>query len=115
MKKNKQNDRNIMFINASKLFKKEGKHNILTDENINQIIDLFSSRKEEQYLSKVVTPEEIKENNYNLSVSNYVEIENTKPVIDIKELNAKIKATSKKINELRAEIDQIIEQLESNN
>ncbi|QCZ36599.1 type I restriction-modification system subunit M [Mycoplasma nasistruthionis] len=113
MKKNKQNDRNIMFINASKLFKKEGKHNILTDENIAQIIDLFSSRKEEQYLSKIVTPDEIKENNYNLSVSNYVEIENTKPVIDIKELNAKIKATSKKINELRAEIDQIIEELES--
>ncbi|MEG2234812.1 MAG: N-6 DNA methylase, partial [Oscillospiraceae bacterium] len=64
------------------------------------------------YLSKSVDHDKIAAENYNLSVSSYVEAEDTREVIDIKVLNAKIKTTVSKIDVLRAEIDEIIAEIE---
>ena len=55
---------------------------------------------------------EIEENDYNLSVSTYVEKEDTREIIDIKVLNKEIKETVKKIDELRASINEIVKELE---
>ncbi|WGI36696.1 type I restriction-modification system subunit M [Mesomycoplasma lagogenitalium] len=111
MAKNKMNT-NILFIDASKEFKKEKNNNILEDKNINKIVEKFVNKENENYFARFVTKEEIEENDYNLSVSSYVEKEDTREKIDIKVLNAQIKETVFKINQLRLDIDKIVEELD---
>ena len=111
MAKNKTENK-ILFIDASKEFKKETNNNILVEENINTIVEEFRERTDKQYFSRYVDKVEIEENDYNLSVSTYVEKEDTREVIDIKALNKEIEETVKKIDELRASIDEIVRELE---
>ena len=69
------------------------------------------SRKEEQYFSRLVPYDEIKEQDYNLSVSTYVEQQDTREKIDIKAVNGDLKKLISEGNELNAKIDQIIKEL----
>lgn len=110
MAKNKIENK-ILFIDASNEFKKVTNNNVLTDENIEKILDKFANRKDENYFSRYVDKSEIVENDYNLSVSTYVEKEDTREKIDIKVLNAEIKETVEKIDELRLKIDEIVKEL----
>ncbi|EFA89613.1 putative type I restriction-modification system, M subunit [Peptoniphilus lacrimalis 315-B] len=111
MAKNKTENK-VLFIDASNEFKKVTNNNILEEENINKIVDEFRDRKEIEYFSRYVSRDEIAENDYNLSVSTYVEKEDTREKIDIKVLNKEIEETVEKINKLRASINQIVRELE---
>ena len=111
MAKNKTENK-VLFIDASKEFKKETNNNILEEKNINTIVEEFKNREEKEYFSRYVDRDEIVENDYNLSVSTYVEKEDTREKIDIKVLNKEIDETVKKIDELRASINEIIRELE---
>lgn len=111
MAKNKTENK-ILFIDASKEFKKETNNNILEDDNIKAIVDEFRNRTDRQYFSRYVSITEIEENDYNLSVSTYVEKEDTREIIDIKVLNKEIEQTVKRIDELRAAINDIVRELE---
>lgn len=111
MAKNKTENK-ILFIDASKEFKKETNNNILEEKNINTIVEEFKNREEKEYFSRYVDIDEIVENDYNLSVSTYVEKEDTREKIDIKVLNKEIDETVKKIDELRASINEIVRELE---
>ena len=111
MAKNKTENK-ILFIDASKEFKKETNNNILEQKNIDTIVEEFRNRKEKEYFSRYVPVEEIVENDYNLSVSTYVEKEDTREKIDIVVLNREIEETVKKIDELRASINEIVKELE---
>ena len=102
-----------LFIDASKEFKKETNNNILEEKNIENIIKEYRNREDIEYFSRYVDNSEIEENDYNLSVSTYVEKEDTREKIDIKVLNKEISETVKKIDELRASIDKIVRELES--
>ncbi len=92
MAKNKVENK-VLFIDASKEFKKETNNNILEEENIAAIVDEFANRTDKQYFSRYVDVEEIVQNDYNLSVSTYVEKEDTREIIDIKVLNKEIEET----------------------
>ena len=111
MAKNKVENK-VLFIDASKEFKKETNNNILEEENIAAIVEEFANRTDKQYFSRYVDVDEIVQNDYNLSVSTYVEKEDTREVIDIKVLNAQIMETVEKIDILRAEINKIVRELE---
>ena len=111
MAKNKVENK-VLFIDASKEFKKETNNNILEEKNIVAIVEEFANRTDKQYFSRYVDVDEIVQNDYNLSVSTYVEKEDTREVIDIKVLNAQIKETVEKIDILRAEINEIVRELE---
>ena len=111
MAKNKTENR-VLFIDASKEFKKETNNNILEEKNINTIVEEFRNREEKEYFSRYVGREEIEDNDYNLSVSTYVEKEDTREIIDIKVLNQEIEETVRKIDSLRASINEIIKKLE---
>lgn len=112
MSKNKQENK-VLFIDASAEFKKETNNNILTNQNIEKIIEGFKERKDTAYFSRYVDAAEIKENDYNLSVSTYVLKKDTREKIDIKTLNKEIHETVLKIDELRRSIDEIVEKLEN--
>jgi type I restriction-modification system, M subunit len=113
LSKNKTENK-TQFINASgeDFFKKETNNNVLTDEHIRKIIDLFEKKENVEYLSAWVDNEKIAENDYNLSVSAYVEAEDTREAIDITALNAQVSQTVKRIDSLRADIEQIIAEIE---
>jgi type I restriction enzyme M protein len=108
-------DTKIQFIDASgeDFYKKETNNNILTQEHIESIIQLFDSREDKEYISKLVDNDRISEENYNLSVSSYVQAKDTREIIDINVLNSQIKATVLNIDRLRAEIDKIIAEIEA--
>lgn len=109
--KNKVENKTL-FIDASKEFKKETNNNVLTDSNIEHIVELFSNYQNVDYKSALVDNDVIgSEQDYNLSVSTYVEQEDTREKIDIDVLNKEIAETVVKIDHLRAEIDKIVEEL----
>ena len=111
LKKNKKyND--ILFIDASKECVKITKNNKITEENISNIVGIYADRKDREYVSKVVNCSEVGANDYNCSVSTYVEQEDTREVIDIAKLNVEISELVLKIDELRASINEIIEEIE---
>ena len=101
------------FINATDLFKKETNNNILTDKHIEKIMQVFDSKENIEYFAKSVPLEALEANDYNLSVSSYVETKDTREEIDISKLNAEIKTTVDKINQLRGDIDAIIAEIEA--
>ena len=105
----------ILVVDASKEVVKGPKNNRLSEENIRRIVSAVAQRKDEQYFSRLVPNEEVgsKQNNYNLSVSTYVEQEDTREVIDITALNAEIEKIVAREQVLRAEIDKIIGEIEA--
>ena len=111
LKKNKK-DNNILFIDASKECVKVTNNNKLTDENIDNIVKIFTDRVDKEYVAKLVTNKEIEENDYNLSISTYVEKEDTREIIDIVELNKQIEEIVAREQVLRDEIDKIIKEIE---
>ena len=106
-------DNKTQFIDASQLFKSETNTNILTDANIEQIMQLFDSKADSEYVAVSVDNSAITTNDYNLSVSAYVEAEDTREVTDINTLNAELKTTVAKINQLRTDIDAIVAEIEA--
>ena len=111
LKKSKK-DNNILFIDASKECVKVTNNNKLTDENIDNIVKIFTDRKDIDYVAKLVSNTEIGENDYNLSVSTYVEKEDTREKIDIVKLNKQIEEIVAREQVLRDEIDKIVKEIE---
>lgn len=109
-----KSDNKTQFIDASgkEFYKKETNNNIITDKHIEEIMKMFDSKEDTLYIAKSVDYEKIVENDYNLSVSSYVEAKDTREIIDITELNEEIKTTVAKIDKLRAEIDEIVSEIE---
>ena len=103
------------FIDASgeDFFKKETNNNVLTDDHIARIVSIFADKEAVPYTAVQVDNQQIAENDYNLSVSSYVEAKDTREVIDIKQLNAEVAQTVVRIDSLRADINEIISQLEA--
>ena len=111
LKKSKQ-DSSVLFIDATKECVKVTNSNKLTEENIETIFNCYMERAEKEHFSKVVAYDEIAEQDYNLSVSTYVEQEDTREVIDIKELNREIQEIVAREQVLRDEIEKIIAEIE---
>lgn len=111
LKKNKVDNRTL-FIDATNECIKVTNNNKLTQENMDKIVECFANRTETKYFSHLATYEEIEENDYNLSVSTYVEAEDTREKIDIVKLNAEIKEIVAREEVLRDEIDKIIAEIE---
>ena len=114
MKRGKK-DNKTLFIDASNECVKVTNNNKLTEKNINKIVDVFAKREEIKHFSHLADYKEIVDNNYNLSVSTYVEAEDTREKIDIVKLNAEIKEIVAREQLLRDEIDKIIAEIEGDN
>ncbi len=111
LKKSAKTDSSVLFIDASRLFQKEGNKNILLPEHQDKIMDLFKARRDEQYLACLVKNDDILQNDANLSVSNYVEQEDTREAIDIAAVNARLAHLVAEGSALNEKITKIIENL----
>ncbi len=105
-------DNKTLFIDASGECVKVTNNNRLTAENIQRIVFVFTSREEIKHFSHLAEYGEITENSYNLSVSTYVEAEDTREKIDIGKLNAEIEEIVAREQVLRDEINRIISEIE---
>ncbi|AZN62721.1 type I restriction-modification system subunit M [Acinetobacter johnsonii] len=105
-------DNKTQFIDASELFKKDTNTNTLTNEHIEQIMQAFDSKENADYFAKSVPFDVIKSNDYNLSVSSYIEAKDTREAVNIAQLNAEIKTTVARIDQLRKEIDVIVAEIQ---
>ena len=109
--KKSKSDNATLFIDASKECVKVTNSNKLTQENIDAIVEAFAKREDRQYFTQLVPNDEIAGQGYNLSVSTYVEQEDTREKIDIVKLNAEIAEIVAKEQVLREEIDKIIAEI----
>ena len=114
LSKHKTNN-TTQFIDASgeDFFKKVTNNNMMTDAHIEKIMELFDSKVDVEHVAKSIDNTKIAENDYNLSVSSYVEPKNNREKTNIVELNKEVTKTVIKINKLRADIDAIINEIEA--
>lgn len=110
--KKSKTDNAVLFIDASDQFQRVGNKNKLTEANRNHILDAFVARENTDYVAALVPAEDIAANEYNIAVSSYVEREDTREEVNITELNAQIARIVARQQELRAEIDAIVSDLE---
>lgn len=111
LRKAKENDKTV-FIDASAEFVSATNSNKLSEENIQTIYKWYMDKKEVDHKVKLASIDDIAKEDYNLSISTYVEPEDTREKIDIVKLNADIKEIVKKEEQLRASIDEIIAEIE---
>jgi len=111
LRKNKKDNR-VLFVDASKEFIKVTKNNRLSDDNISRIVRAVADCSEIAHFTHLAPYDEVVANGYNLSVSTYVEAEDTREKVDIKKLNAEIEEIVAREATLRAEISAIIREIE---
>jgi type I restriction enzyme M protein len=108
-------DTKTQFIDVSgeDYFKKVTNNNMMTDAHIAKVMEMFASKEEVAHVATSIDNTKIAENDYNLSVSSYVEPMDNREKIDIVKLNSEVTKTVEKINKLRAEIDKIVKEIEA--
>ena len=108
-------DTKTQFIDVTgeDFFKKVTNNNLLEDQHIDKIMEMFDSKAEVPHVATTVDNAKIAENDYNLSVSSYVEAKDKREKINIEELNHEVAETVKKIDQLRADIDNIIKEIKA--
>ena len=111
--KKSKTDNVVLFIDASKECVKVTNNNKMTSDNIESIISTYTQRTDKGYISRLVSGDEIEVQDYNLSVSSYVEQEDTREIINLAELNAKIDTIVAREQVLRDEITKIVSEIES--
>ena len=108
-------DTKTQFIDASgeDFFKKSANTNVMTDDHIEKIMEMFDNKEDVEHIAKSIDNTKIAENDYNLSVSSYVEAKDMREKVNIQELNNEVSKTVKKIDKLRIDIDAIINEIEA--
>mgnify|MGYP003632824872 CR=1 FL=1 len=108
-------DAKTQFIDATSedFFKKVTNNNEMTDAHIGKVMGMFDSKEEVAHVATYIDNSKIAKNDYNLSVSSYVEPKDSSEKIDIKELNTEVAITAEKIEELRAAINNIVNEIEA--
>lgn len=106
-----ENKKDILFIEASKEFKPGKAQNTLTDENIEKIFHTYKERKEIEKFSRLVKPEEIKENDYNLNITRYVDTFEEEEPIDIQANLRELEALEPELKKLEVQMKDYLHQL----
>lgn len=101
--------RDVLFIDASKLYEKEKKQNVMREEHIDRVLELYIARKSVDKVAYLASFEDIKANDYNLNIPRYVDISEEEPEVDLRQLSASIRETNRAIKE---ENDALLEMLE---
>lgn len=107
----RQNDKDVLFIEASKEFKPGKAQNTLTDEHADKIVQTFLDRKEVEKFAHIATPVEIKENDYNLNITRYVDTFEEEEEVDIAATIKAIEDLNPQLEKLEAEMKHYLKEL----
>lgn len=108
LRKDRAKDDKVLFIDASEDFIMQGKQGAMTKEHKDKFLNTYKDRQELKHYSSLVSREQIKSKDFNLSVSGYVDKNDKKEQIDIDELNKQIKEYTARRNKLEKELDELI-------
>lgn len=89
--------RDVLFIDASKLYEKEKKQNVMREEHIDRVLELYTARKTVNKEAYLASFEDIKANDYNLNIPRYVDTSEEEPEVDIRQLSVSIRETNRAI------------------
>lgn len=113
LKKHRDN-RDVLFIDASKGFEKGKNQNILRDQDIDKIIETYKKRQDVDKYAHLATMDEIKENEFNLNIPRYVDTFEEEPPIDIVALSKEMQDIDQKIGQSEAEFLSLVDDLDVN-
>lgn len=89
--------RDVLFVDASKLYEKEKKQNVMQEEHIDKVLELYHARKTIDKVSYLASFEDIKANDYNLNIPRYVDTSEEEPEVDLRQLSENIRETNEAI------------------
>jgi len=104
-------NKDVLFIDASEEYSRKRKTNILTEENTQKIVKTYRRREEIQNYSYIATVEEIRKNNYNLNINNYIKIKEEKQIIDIESKQTRVYELEKKRNNIQTKLEELLEEI----
>jgi type I restriction enzyme M protein len=110
-KKCRQDEKDVLFIDASKHFEKGKNQNRLRTSDIDKIIDTYAERKAEDKYSYLASLNEIAENDYNLNIPRYVDTFEPEPEIDLDEVVKDIKQLDADMVDIDAKIAKYTQEL----
>ena len=110
-KKCRENEDNILFIDASKEFEAGKNQNRLRDEDVDKIIETYKNREEIEKYAHVASLKEVEENEYNLNIPRYVDTFEEEEEIDIKQVQQELKEIDKQIAEVDKELNVYLKEL----
>ena len=91
--------RDVLFVDASNLFEKEKKQNVMNKEHIDRVIKLYNDRKTVDKLSFLASYEDIEKNDFNLNIPRYIDTSEEEEEIDIRELSESFRDINREIKE----------------
>lgn len=103
--------RDVLFIDASKMYEKDKKQNVMREEHIDRVLELYTARKPVDKVAYLASFEDIKANDYNLNIPRYVDTSEEEPEMDIRQLSVSIRETNKAIKEGNGELLKMLEKL----
>lgn len=109
-----EHKKDVFFIEASKEFKSAKAQNILTEENIARIFETYKKREDIEKFSRKVEPEEIKENDFNLNITRYVDTFEEEAPIDIQANLKELAELEPELKKLEKEMDGYLKALNIN-
>lgn len=112
LKKNKEN-RDVMFIDASKGFEKKKNQNELREEDIQKILDTYEKRQDVDRYAHLAKYDEIEENDFNLNIPRYVDTFVPEPPVDLKKVASDLHDTDMEIEKNQKELVGMLKDLTS--
>jgi len=109
--KAKKHKGEILLINASKEFAKGRPKNYLTEENINKILSAYFNWEEIEKFSKIITVEEARKNDYNLSPSRYVSIDSEEEIKPVEDILIELSEIEEERDKIDRELKEILNKL----
>lgn len=89
--------RDVLFIDASGLYEKEKKQNVMRQEHIDKVLELYLARKPMDKVACLASFEDIKNNDYNLNIPRYVDNSEEEEEVDLRQLSGRIRETDRAI------------------
>lgn len=103
--------RDVLFIDASDLFEKEKKQNVMKEEHIDEVVRLYTERQTVDKRATLASFEEIRDNDFNLNIPRYVDTTEPEPEVDLAALTKEIRETDQAIKAGNAELLSMLEDL----
>lgn len=103
--------RDVLFIDASNLYEKEKKQNVMNEEHIDKVVELYRNRQTVEKTAYLVSFEDIEANDFNLNIPRYVDTSEEEDEIDLKALTESISETDKAIKEANSALVSMMEEM----
>ena len=111
--KRHRDGRDVLFIDASKKFNKGKKQNEMTDEHIEEVLDLYTKRETVEKESYLATFEDIEKNDFNLNIPRYVDNFEKEEEVDLNALLVDMKKTDEELEQVQGEFLSLLKDLTS--